>query len=76
MMCKYILHYFPFNFFKKNWEIFGLNNWINPPPHNQHMFLFSNFPNFVIVVGKKMKKIMHIQKKLQKTKTITQNLIS
>jgi Zn-finger domain-containing protein len=31
-------------------------------PPNQHVFLISNFLNLVILVGKKMKKIMQIQK--------------
>jgi hypothetical protein len=34
----------------------GLNNWINPPPSNQHVFFLSNFLNLVNFVGKKMEK--------------------
>jgi hypothetical protein len=43
----------------------GFNNWITPLPHNQHVFLVSNFPNLAILVGTKMEKIVQIQEKIK-----------
>jgi len=41
-----------------------------PTPHNEHIFLVSNFFNLAILVGKKMGKIVQIQGKMSTTKII------
>jgi hypothetical protein len=39
---------------------------LSPRPHNQHIFLDSNFPNLAILIDKKMEKLMQIKKNCQK----------
>jgi hypothetical protein len=43
---------------------------LTPPPLNHHVFLVKFFFNLAILVGKKMKKKMQIQGKMQTTKNL------